>query len=71
MAVDPETEGSVNLFNPRTGRWADHFGALDDLTIVGKTPVGRATMQLLSMNRPLAVEIRREEALRRRYPPKA
>jgi hypothetical protein len=34
---------------------------------VRRTPEGRATVQLLSMNRPLAIEIRREEALKAKY----
>lgn len=34
----------------------------------GRTPTGRATIELLQMNRLLAVAIRREEATRGRYP---
>jgi HNH endonuclease len=48
-SVDPETEALVPLFHPRLQSWHDHF-ALDDIVIVGLTPVGRATIRLLHMN---------------------
>ena len=38
--------------------------------ILGLTPTGRATVAALSMNRPLALAIRREEVIRHRYPPR-
>jgi 5-methylcytosine-specific restriction endonuclease McrA len=66
--TDPETGGPAEVFNPRTNRWSDHFRVADDFAIVGLTSVGRASVQLLGMNRPLAVDIRREEAARGRYP---
>jgi hypothetical protein len=31
--------------------WAEHF-QFEDARIVGKTPVGRATVQVLAMNAP-------------------
>lgn len=46
------------LFNPRAQRWEDHFGMSEDYRIVGKTATGRASVELLRMNRPVAVEIR-------------
>jgi hypothetical protein len=61
-ATDPETGRTVELFNPRKTHWSEHFRLADDLTILGVTAAGRATVHLLTMNRPLAVEIRREEA---------
>ena len=49
--IDPQTGRSVALFNPRTDHWAKHFGWDCDLAlIVGKTPVGRATIVTLSLN---------------------
>jgi hypothetical protein len=48
-SFDPETEELVPLFNPRTQSWHEHF-ALDDVMIVGLTPIGRATVRLLHMN---------------------
>jgi hypothetical protein len=61
-ASDPEAGRSVEMFNPRTSDWSDHFQLASDFTIRGTTAVGRASVQALAMNRPLAVEIRREEA---------
>ncbi|WP_437282625.1 HNH endonuclease signature motif containing protein [Sorangium sp. So ce375] len=65
---DPTTGDHASLFHPRWGRWEDHFDVTGELLIAGKTPTGRATVALLRMNRPLVLEIRREEALRGRFP---
>ncbi|WP_437311028.1 HNH endonuclease [Sorangium sp. So ce388] len=65
---DPATGDPASLFHPRWARWEDHFDVTGELLIAGKTPTGRATVELLRMNRPLVVEIRREEALRGRFP---
>ncbi len=58
-ARDPLTEAWVPLFNPRRQAWAEHFrwAAAGD-EIVGLTPVGRATVQALRLNRPLLVRAR-------------
>ncbi|HEX4997229.1 MAG TPA: hypothetical protein VFY29_03330 [Terriglobia bacterium] len=55
----------VRLFNPRKDNWQDHFELLSDFRIVGRTEIGRATTETLRMNRPLVIEIRREETARR------
>ena len=52
-----ETGQIVNLFNPRTDAWSDHFELLD-AEIVGLTPAGRATVRLLQMNAKRRVELR-------------
>lgn len=65
-APDPETGELAKLYNPRWNRWEDHFEP--DIKIRGKTPTGRATVELLRMNRPLAISIREEEAAIGRYP---
>ena len=46
----PGTNDLTRLFNPRVGRWRDHF-RLDDRCVEGVTPVGRATALLLCFNR--------------------
>jgi hypothetical protein len=54
---DPVTDDLVALFNPRLDTWAEHFvwnGAL----LVGETPVGRATIDVLSINDLICVEQR-------------
>jgi hypothetical protein len=65
---DPETGSTVRLFHPRVDRWDEHFQLDDDFHIVGVSSIGRATVERSSMNRPLAIAIRHEEALRGRYP---
>ena len=50
--IDPVTHESVMLFNPRTDSWDVHLEwSADGLTLPGKTPIGRATISLLEMNR--------------------
>jgi HNH endonuclease len=56
-SFDPETDELVPLFNPRTQSWQEHF-ALDDIIIVGLTPIGRATVRLLHMNAEDRLKVR-------------
>jgi hypothetical protein len=48
-AVDPHTGEVVQLFNPRTQTWSEHF-VWHDLKLQGRTPVGRGTVELLQLN---------------------
>jgi hypothetical protein len=49
--TDPATGTEEPLFNPRTQRWSDHFAwSADGLRIVGRTPTGRATVDLLRLD---------------------
>ena len=41
----------IPLFNPRTDDWPEHF-QIDDGQIIGKTPVGNATVKVLDLNDP-------------------
>ncbi len=68
FAADPDTGEMVAVFHPRSDTWANHFEVSAGLLIFGKTPIGRATVELLKMNRPIAVSIRYEESRRGRYP---
>lgn len=61
-APDPTTGELAALFNPRSDVREDHFQLSDDGWFVGLTPTARATIELLRMNRPLGVALRREEA---------
>ena len=54
---DPTSGKVVSLFSPREDKWSDHFSWNGPL-IVGKTPVGRATVQTLQFNRSDAVAVR-------------
>jgi hypothetical protein len=47
--IDPVSAAVVELFNPRRDAWNAHF-AWDGPAIVGLSPVGRATMEVLRMN---------------------
>ncbi len=55
---DPDTDELVPLYNPRSDRWDDHF-TWRGPGLVGKTPVGRATIDVLRINQPGRVEHRR------------
>jgi hypothetical protein len=56
-SVDPSTGQIVRLFNPRQDRWAVHF-EMDGERIRGKTPMGRATVNLLNMNAETRMDLR-------------
>jgi len=57
--IDPESGNITPLFHPRNERWEAHF-ELRDIAIVGITPVGRATVQVLNMNAAERVQLRAE-----------
>lgn len=51
-AHDPETGQRVPLFNPRLKQWKRHFMWSENfLYIIGRTRIGRATVDALNMNR--------------------
>ena len=56
-AYDPESNTLVRLFNPRQDAWDEHF-LLVQAEIVGRSPIGRATVELLQMNNADRVELR-------------
>jgi hypothetical protein len=56
-SVDPFTKRIVKLFHPRLDIWNEHF-LLEGSVIVGLTPKGRATAQLLQMNAIRRLELR-------------
>ena len=57
--VDPLTGRVENLFHPRHERWQEHF-AFRGAHIQGLTPAGRATVEVLGLNDPRRLELRRE-----------
>lgn len=67
-AVDPDSGETAPLFHPRMHAWADHF-FWAGCVIRGVSATGRATIAALSLNRPLILEIRREEEMLGRHPP--
>lgn len=48
-SFDPQTQHLSPLFNPRVQIWTEHF-AYDEEKIVGLTPEGRTTVNLLHLN---------------------
>jgi HNH endonuclease len=67
--TDPETNELINIFNPRQQVWQEHF-SWEGVTVIGLTTTGRATIATLKMNRAIILEIRKEEILLGRHPPK-
>jgi hypothetical protein len=61
IATDPETGSEAPLFNPRHDSWSENF-RWEGVDLVGLSPTGRATILALSMNRPIVLAIREEEA---------
>jgi hypothetical protein len=58
--VDPHTGERAPLFDPRRQVWSEHFAWTTGATVIqGITPVGRATVATLRLNRPLLVGARR------------
>lgn len=57
-SFDPATDLLVPLFNPRTDDWSEHF-EWDGPRLTGLTSIGRATVELLKINRADRIEHRR------------
>lgn len=69
-ARDPQTGQRVPLFNPRLKRWHRHFTWSENfLSIVGRTRIGRATVEALNMNRLEQVNMRMALRAIGKYPP--
>jgi len=68
---DSESTETVMLFNPRQQIWKDHFEWLDGgLRLLGKTPIGRGTIQRLKMNQERLVRARQNWIEAGNHPPK-
>ena len=57
--IDPKTKKLTKLFNPRRHLWSKHF-RWDGAVLVGRTAVGRTTVDVLAMNDPARVALRQE-----------
>lgn len=70
QGIDPVNDATVELFNPRTQVWTEHFRwSSDGAYIIGLTGVGRGTVTALRLNNELAVEVRRNWVLAGWHPP--
>jgi hypothetical protein len=56
---DKATKRVVRLFHPRRHSWRRHFH-WDGPTLVGRTAIGRVTISVLKINRPLRVLLRKQ-----------
>ena len=55
--IDPETNANTPLFHPRRDTWSDHF-RWNGPQLIGLTPVGRTTIDVLRINHLDAVAVR-------------
>jgi hypothetical protein len=70
--LDPNTGEIVRLFNPRQQKWVEHFAwTSEGDRIMGRTPIGRATVIALRLNRPSLVGARRAWVSVGWHPPEA
>ena len=68
--IDPQSSTEVPLFNPRQHSWSEHFiWSADELFIIGLTPMGRATVTALALNRERVINIRAADQAVGRHPP--
>ncbi len=66
---DSETGTTTALFHPREQAWPDHF-EWRDLTVVGRTSTGRATIAALQLNAPRRLLVRQAEQQCGLFPPR-
>ena len=65
---DPLTGKLTRLFHPRRHRWDRHF-RWEGPNLVGRTAVGRTTIDVLEINAPAAVELREALIAEGGFPP--
>ena len=69
-ALDILSQTVVSLFNPRTMQWNEHFIWDEYLTgMLGKTAIGRATIEALKLNRRPIKNLRRALIAIGEHPP--
>ena len=70
LAFDPVTNTMVSIYNPRLDLWKDHFQWGEAyLSIIGISPIGRATVAALQLNREKLVSYRRSMVEIGHHPP--
>lgn len=69
--IDPLTLKKVPIYNPRKDIWEDHFVWSTDFTeIIGLSPIGRATIEALKLNRESVRNLRSALTVVGKHPPK-
>lgn len=70
QALDPDTNQSIALYNPRKQKWSEHFEWIDSgLRLKGLSAYGRATIERLKMNRPMIIIARKRWVAGGFHPP--
>ena len=59
--------GQVPVFHPRQQDWKEVF-RWAEFRVIGRSPSGRATVELLRMNREITLAIRAEDSRWGRHP---
>jgi hypothetical protein len=67
--IDPKTGRRAWLFNPRQEKWSKHF-RWDGPVLIGRTPVGRATIAVLNINADYRIDQRATLIAEGAFPPK-
>lgn len=67
--IDALTKRKTPIYNPRKQKWHRHFYIVDGIKIVGKTAVGRVTVESLRLNNHLALTVRSNWLIAGWYPP--
>ena len=68
--IDPQTGETIPLFHPLNQTWPEHFTwSRDGTRILGLTPCGRATVEVLQMNNPTIMCARRRWVSAGWHPP--
>ena len=68
--IDPHTGKRVWLFNPRRQKWSRHF-RWQGPVLIGRTPIGRATIAVLAVNLPHRIAQRAALMAEGAFPPAA
>jgi hypothetical protein len=59
VGADPKTDEPAPLYHPWQQEWNEHFRwEREGLLLLGLTPTGRATVNMLRLNRPLLLRAR-------------
>jgi hypothetical protein len=67
-SIDSDSGEMVPLFHPRRDKWHEHF-EWNGTLLVGRTPVGRATVALLAINNPDYILLRESLMVEGSFPP--
>jgi hypothetical protein len=71
QAIDPATGQLAFIYNPRKNNWEEHFCWNEDFTLIlGLSPIGRATIFKLQLNRQSIINLRHVLCQVGEHPPK-